>query len=168
MPHIRTASGILIPSEAKTLDVASKYQPWKISMYVIDKAPSDKPRLVTYFIRCPDPTQAATLAERLWHRWEKAEKGMAAFAFPDVRGKAHAVALDEGDWKDYLKTAIRLGRKQGLQICLAGDATNPNAWTVPGLTFADEQMPQEKPMQGDFLDDDLRGGVRSGRNEKRE
>jgi len=102
--------------EEHTLAEASAFQPWEVTLSVQKDAIDPRLHDTCYYVRAKNPSEAATLANKYWMLWERAEKGIKPQeVYPDTI-KALAKVLDELEWK-YIWNEVKAGRynKVGMQ-----------------------------------------------------
>jgi len=84
--------------EEHTLAEATMFQPWEVTLSVRKDAIDPRLHDTCYYVRAKNPSEAATLANRYWMKWERAEKGIKPQElYPDTV-QALAKVMDEAEW----------------------------------------------------------------------
>lgn len=146
-------------------------QPYMVNAWVLDSRFAVTLRPVTYFMRLPrlgagknqsptqrrnDPTAAYTydgdpggagsvVLQYLWRAWEGPEhpENEPPPEFPDLVQDAEFTVLDEQDWEEKVRDALRYAKDKKFR-CL-GPPKNPLYFTAIGLTFGDEISLHDHP-----------------------
>lgn len=128
-----------LPAEIKTVASDVRYQPWRVTLWIQDNQFSPALRPVSYFVRGPEAEHAVMqVAAPLWERWELKDLGYPESSeYPCIGDQTfiESVVLDEKDWSNYVKDALRYGQSNGLTYHAIGAPRHPFFWTVPGLVF---------------------------------
>ena len=131
-PRLNEAAAQLTPHERLVMGIAAQ------------QAGQEVPQL-------EEPISAGHIANALWQYWEKPKPapGEQESAWPDTVDQADIIEIDEGDWDEYLKAALRYA-KDGNFICI-GAPRCPMYFTNTALAFLDDQELHEHP-DADVLD----------------
>lgn len=96
---VRRGDHIRHKEENTTKDKDWVKTPWKVTLGIVKDKIDPRAHEAVYYVRAPNPGQAAYFADRLWHKWEKVHWGIPwKAAYPDTIGEQICEKIPEEEW----------------------------------------------------------------------
>lgn len=120
----RRPSRLILPTLNQKGSEHKKFSPWAVTVPVRVSDIDPRTHETTYYVRAGQGHQAAHMAAMLWTEWEKKAKRLGTpIQYPDVEGHCTATAIDDKDFAEAWKEAVRAPIK-----FWAGGKDNPMAF----------------------------------------